>query len=168
MTKMFDDLEKKYPLLFRENRHEGEGGVICTSCDFRTQEDKIVIQAKFTVLEDLEIDIYFCKSCSTSVRDIIPESNEPNISTEESTRLRAEHLENNGVILECSFCTKDQFDRKHMLSVLRYYRTNKMFGNFDIHPVARDNIFLWTYASEKPEKIAEVYICSHCALGESS
>jgi hypothetical protein len=163
MSNADDDLKKKYPLLFRESRHAGEGGVICTSCDCRVQEADIVKEAKFLVLKEIEMDIYFCRGCSDSVKNQLVGGQNSDLSEEEREQMRAEQKKKNATIIACSFCNKDQFDRKNIFAVLRYYQIDKAFGHFEIHPVTRDHMFLSIHGAKNPKKIAEVFICGSCA-----
>jgi hypothetical protein len=165
---MFEDLKKKYPLLFREERHAGEGGVICTSCDSRVEDEEVVTQGKYVVLEGVEIDVYFCLSCSEVAKSQFPDDpHSPPCSDEERKDKIAEHEKNGEPIIKCSYCNRSQFEARYIFAILRYYQTGKSSKDHQVHPVTNDNFFLSTHGNQNPKKIGELFICGVCAVGES-
>jgi hypothetical protein len=167
VIQMFEGLKKKYPLLFREKRHAGEGGVICTSCDCRIKVEEIVKEGKHTVLEGVEVDLYFCRGCSDSAKSKFPDDPPPPpFSEKERIEKMAEHEKNGDPLITCSFCTRNQFEARFIFSVLRYYQTGKFPKGRRIHPVTNDNFFLSTHGDQNPKRIGELFICGACAVGE--
>ena len=154
-----DDLLEDYPQLSREHRHSGEG-VICTSCDTKVAADSIVVESTYPLDPGGDVPINFCQKCADYIKDQFDPPSK--IPPEESSKKRQEHLENNGEIIYCSYCQKDQFDVPQIFGVIRFYIINKKNKEFEIHPVSHENRFFAVYADDKPEKIGSVYICNEC------
>ena len=165
---MFKKIRQLFPLLFAEERHAGEGGVICTSCDGRVEEKDIVKQGEYTILDGLDVDLVFCRQCSATIKNQLPEDFQVSPCSEsERIDMLAERKKNGEKVIVCSFCERDQFEKRYMFAVLRYYQTGKKKKGIQIHPVIHDKLFWATHDKDNPQKVGEVFICGECALGES-
>lgn len=138
----------------------------CTNCNNELSIDRVDFIAGLLGLDvnnqKINLPVSFCSPCATGALDAFKDE-----LAKPRSESRSKNIEPGAAILRCSFCHRDQFARRILVSFCRYYQTALQKGTLEVYPVVHDRLFIAAHQSYQPQKVGEAYICDECLLRSS-